>query len=160
MFNAGWTRIICVLLVVALVPMMTAGCIGSFAAWHKLKDWNTGMNDSKWVQELVFLVLNIIPVYGIAYLIDYLIINSIEFWTGENPMMTAQTVVGEDGSVATITPVDGDRLAVTVVAPDGSQREFSLERGAHEISAYDADGNLMVRASQEGTATEIVHGSQ
>ena len=160
MFNAGWTRILCVVLVLALLPMMTVGCIGSFGAWQKLKDWNTGMNENKWVQELVFLVLNIIPVYGIAYLIDFFIINSIEFWTGENPMLSSQTIVTEDGSVATITPVDGDRLAITVVAPDGSQREFSLERGAEMISAYDADGNLMVRASKNGAETEIVHGAE
>jgi hypothetical protein len=31
-------------------------------------------------------VLTIIPVYGIAYLGDIIIFNSIEFWGGENPI--------------------------------------------------------------------------
>ncbi len=157
MRNRGWTRVLCVLMVLALAPMAMTGCIGSFAAWTKVKEFNESSSESKWVQELLFLVLHVIPVYEIAYVLDILIINSIEFWTGENPMMETSTIVGEDGSVATITPIDDQHLLVTVVTPDGSQREFQLERGDRSISALDADGQLMVRAVKNGSETEVVH---
>jgi hypothetical protein len=163
MFNKGWTRIICVLLVLGLAPVALTGCFGSFAAWHKVKDFNEEASENKWMQELLFLVLYIIPVYGIAMLLDIIIINSIEFWTGENPMMdegTSRTVIGEDGSVATITPVGQDRLEVTVVALDGTQSSFQLQRGENSITAYDAAGEVVAQAEMKDGQPQVVHGSR
>jgi hypothetical protein len=30
--------------------------------------------------------MNIIPVYGVCLFADYIVLNSIEWWTGENPV--------------------------------------------------------------------------
>ena len=158
MFKARTSRALCLLLILGFAPLALTGCIGSFAAWHKVKEFNEDASDSQWFQELLFIVLNIIPVYGVAYALDILILNSVEFWTGENPMMTSRTITGEDGSVTTITPVDGDRLEVTVVAPDRSEHTFLLERGDQMVSAYDADSQLLVRAQKNGSNTEIIRG--
>jgi hypothetical protein len=38
------------------------------------------------VKTLLFYVMNIIPVYGIAAFVDVVILNLIEFWSGSNPM--------------------------------------------------------------------------
>ena len=57
-----------------------SSCIGSFALHGKLLSWNQGVSN-KFVNELVFLAFNIIPVYGVCYLADALVINSIEFWS-------------------------------------------------------------------------------
>lgn len=163
MFNKGWTRVICVLVVLGLAPLALTGCFGSFAAWHKVKDFNEDASENKWMQELLFLVLFFIPVYGIAMLLDVLIINSIEFWTGENPMMdegTSRTVIGEDGSVATITPVGENRLEVTIVQLDGTQSTFQLERGDQSVTAYDEAGKVVVTADMQGGEPRIVHGSR
>ena len=156
MFNSGTKRIICLLMVLAIAPVALTGCIGSFAAWNKVKDFNEEASESKWVQELLFLVLHIIPVYGIAYFIDILIINSIEFWTGENPMMSSRTIVGEDGAVTTMTPIDDTTLEVTIVTPDGEERSFQLERGDETVTARDADGNVMASAKMNGAKPELV----
>ena len=43
--------------------------------------FNLGVTESKWGREAVY----IIPVYAFAALVDVLIINSIEFHSGENP---------------------------------------------------------------------------
>ena len=40
-----------------------SSCIGSFALHGKLLSWNQGVSN-KFVNELVFLAFNIIPVYG------------------------------------------------------------------------------------------------
>mgnify|MGYP000051424745 FL=1 len=65
--------------------LLFSSCIGSFGLWNGLKDWNQGVG-TKFVNEIVFLAFNIIPVYGVAYLADILVLNSIEFWSGSNPV--------------------------------------------------------------------------
>ena len=62
------------------------GCFGEFALTRRVWEWNDDLSDSKFVKTLVFYVLNIIPVYGIAGFIDVVILNLIEFWSGSNPM--------------------------------------------------------------------------
>lgn len=64
------------------------GCIGGsngFIVTKKLYGWNHRISN-KWVNEIVFLIMCIIPVYGIAILVDGIVLNSIEFWTGSNPL--------------------------------------------------------------------------
>ena len=156
MFNKGPTRVICLILALAMAPIALTGCIGSFAAWHKVQEFNRDASDNEWVQELLFLVLHIIPVYGIAYLIDIVVINSIEFWTGENPMNTARTIVGDDGAVTTITPLDDNTLEVSVVTPDGRENTFQLERGDESVTARDADGNVVARAAMTDGQAELL----
>lgn len=80
------------------------GCFGEFALVRKVYDWNDGISDNKFVKSLVFWVLNIIPVYGVASFIDVVILNLIEFWSGSNPIsmnegdyeMQMATIKGED----------------------------------------------------------------
>ncbi len=66
--------------------LLGASCLGPNKAFNKLNDWNQKVTENKWANEAVFLVLNIIPVYGFAYLADIVVFNSIEFWGGKNPM--------------------------------------------------------------------------
>ena len=65
--------------------LLFSSCVGSFGLFNRLSSWNQGVG-TKFVNELVFLAFNIVPVYGVAYLADALVINSIEFWSGSNPM--------------------------------------------------------------------------
>ena len=74
------------IVVVLIVSFLSTGCLGRFAAFNNLSAWNQKVTDNKWLNELIFLGLNIIPVYGIAWLGDAIIFNSIEFWGGKNPM--------------------------------------------------------------------------
>lgn len=65
--------------------LLFSSCVGSFSLFNRLSSWNQSVGN-KFVNELVFLAFNIVPVYGVAYLADALVINSIEFWSGSNPM--------------------------------------------------------------------------
>lgn len=62
--------------------VLFSSCIGSFALFNKVLDWNQGLGN-KFVNELVFICLNIIPVYGISALIDAIVLNTIEFGQGQ-----------------------------------------------------------------------------
>ena len=78
--------------------ILFTSCIGSFKLWNNLKDWNQGVGN-KFVNELVFIALHIVPVYEIAYLADVIVFNSIEFWSGSNPVASNETkeIQGENG---------------------------------------------------------------
>ena len=67
------------------VCIVMSSCIGSFSLTNKLKDWNMGIGN-KFVNELVFVCMHIVPVYEISILADALVLNSIEFWTGNSAL--------------------------------------------------------------------------
>jgi hypothetical protein len=66
--------------------LAASGCFGKFGATNALYDWNTEVSDNKWLRWLVFLVLAILPVYGLFILADVLVLNTIEFFTDDNPV--------------------------------------------------------------------------
>lgn len=65
--------------------MMMTSCIGSFSLTSKLLNWNHSISN-KFVNELVFVVFWVLPVYEVSALADVLVLNSIEFWSGTNPI--------------------------------------------------------------------------
>ena len=59
--------------------ILFSSCIGSFQLTNKLKNWNENLGN-KFVNELVFLAFNMIPVYAATLFIDAIVFNTIEFW--------------------------------------------------------------------------------
>lgn len=66
-------------------------CIGSFGLTRKIYNWNQSMGD-KWINEVVFFVLSF-DVYAISVFADAVLFNTIEFWTGNNPVASNTTVI-------------------------------------------------------------------
>jgi hypothetical protein len=126
-----------------------AGCFGSFSTTRNVYNWNRTVSNDKWVRWLVFLVITIIPVYGIATLIDVIFSNSVEFWTGRNPMAyapgTTKHVKGENGESAAMTFNADQSIDVVVSKPGESDRRFKLVREADAVVAYDEQGALLGR---------------
>lgn len=69
-----------------LMVSMLCGCLGTSGLGAKVKKFNLEVVEHRWAREGVFLGLNILWVYRIASILDLLVFNSIEFWTGENPI--------------------------------------------------------------------------
>lgn len=138
----------------------SAGCFGSFRLVGKIYDINKGMG-SKVVQELVFLVFVILPVYEIASLADAIIFNTIEFWTGSNPLAmqpgeSQQRVVEKDGAKATITFRDqGRRMELLVERAHQAPQRFVLTTGEDGATLADAQGRVLAQSglSSEGNLT-------
>lgn len=85
-----------VILSIALAStLLLSSCLGSFRLTNKCYTWNKSIGD-KWVNELVFVGLSIIPVYEICLLADAVVFNSIEFWTGNNPVAKNTEVIDTD----------------------------------------------------------------
>ncbi len=83
----------------ALALVATLGgtsCVGPYNAFNSVASWNSRVSDSKFLNELVYLGLMIVPVYPLASLGDALIFNSIEFWGGENPISKPQEFTNQN----------------------------------------------------------------
>ena len=68
------------------LALLSTSCLGPNNTFNNLNKWNEELTENRWGNEAVFLGLNIIPVYPIAYLADIIIFNSIEWWGGDNPV--------------------------------------------------------------------------
>lgn len=84
-----------VLTIALACTLFMYSCIGSFGLTNKCYDWNNSIGD-KWINELVFLALNIVPVYEITIFVDAVVLNSIEFWTGNNPVALKTDIINTE----------------------------------------------------------------
>jgi hypothetical protein len=163
------------LVLVAAVGALSSGCFGNFQLTRKVYDMNKSI-DEKYVRSAATWIFVIVPVYGFAALLDLVVFNVIEFWTGENPVASApvtkvyaqgngKTVLtlSRDGSatLAVIERYEGERLVSTLrVRDDGLGRVAAVETAAEgkirEVSAVAAsDGSVDVTvATAAGTDTE------
>jgi hypothetical protein len=101
-----------VVLSLTAATVFTSGCFGSFNLTRKLYGFNKDVSKDKFVRELVFLGLNIVPVYGVAGFIDAVVANTVEFWTGENPISMTGSVKVDSATVVKRVGVvkDGERI--------------------------------------------------
>jgi hypothetical protein len=88
--------IVPVLAVLVSGSILLSSCIGSFSMFNRILEWNRSIRDP-WANEVVFLALWIIPVYEITFFLDIAILNSIEFWTGDNLLADSGTTTVEGG---------------------------------------------------------------
>lgn len=92
--------------------ILFSSCIGSFGLFNKLLAWNKSIENDKWINEIVFFALAAVQVYSIAIFADMVILNTIEFWTGENPTASVKTqkIEGEDGLYTITTDSEGHKI--------------------------------------------------
>jgi hypothetical protein len=153
-------RAIAVIVVCGFLPLATTGCFGNFSLTRKVYDYNKEVSPDKWVRWLVFLVLNVIPVYGFATIFDALFANSLEFWTGENPVAAApgaeRIVRGPHGEVARATLLAPGIADLDVVDRNGRTYALRLVREEGTIAAYERDGRFLMRVGDGGGAPAVL----
>lgn len=112
-------------------------CIGSFGLTNKLLGWNRQVGD-KFVNELVFFAFWILPVYEVSLIADVIVLNSIEFWSGNSPVAQGKTMIeGNDGKYL----VDCDGKGYTITAQnDGSVVRLDFN-DADRSWSYSTPGN-------------------
>ncbi len=144
--------------------LMFSSCIGSFSLWNNLKSWNEGVSN-KFVNELIFVAFNIIPVYPIAYIADALVLNSIEFWSGNNPVASVgevKEVKGEKGNYIVKTNSDGYTItkegedkSVDLVYNESNNTWSAVSEGeSYELIKMNADGTATVNM-QNGSSMNV-----
>lgn len=68
------------------LALFSTGCLGPNRAFNGVHEWNMGVSDNDVVNEVVFLGCHIVPVYSVAYFVDVVLLNTIEYWSGEPAM--------------------------------------------------------------------------
>jgi hypothetical protein len=162
-----------VVLALTVGSLGTAACFGSFNVTRNVWSFNKKVSPNKWAQELVFLAFNIIPVYGIAGLIDAVVVNSVEFWTGENPVKVSSRIQVDENTYVyrTLMEKNGVRVmelklfksnnlaATTTVqyVPGATNARFKTTypdgRVEHHVSVLKPDGTAFVFA---GTYSDLL----
>ena len=140
-------------LAIAASSMLASSCIGSFGLTNNILDWNKNVSN-KWVNEIIFLPMACI-VYPITGVVDVLVLNSVEFWTGTNPISKVgheENVWGKDGKLYAvktlkngyqITRPTGEKIFFTY---NKKNKSWSLEEEGKqtEIFRFNEDGTLKV----------------
>lgn len=125
-------------LLIAGSSLTFTSCIGSFGLSNKVLSWNKSIGN-KFVNELVFVAFWILPVYEVTLLSDLLVVNSIEFWSGNNPMSASTKVVDTEQGRYLIA-CDGKGYTVTHEATGESMRlDFTEEDQTWSIRLEDGE---------------------
>lgn len=100
-------RVVSSLVVVSLMTA-SSGCFGPFNLTRNVYNWNSRIKGSgevneKWMKEIVFFGMIVIPVYMFSALLDAFVFNAIQFWSGDNPIKLTQ---GPDGHIQEVQIVD------------------------------------------------------
>ncbi len=150
----------------AFGSVITTGCYGPFKLTKKLNNWNNGVGD-KWVNEGVFLMLVILPVYGISVLGDAIVFNSLEFWTGNNPIAfkgsdkDTKTVQGGNSKAVLSYQRSSNTLEIITTKENGDSRTLTLEPTQEGyMAAKDGKGHVLMVAKTLGDGGIIVENSR
>jgi hypothetical protein len=144
-------KLISLVLVLCLFSFVLSGCYGSFQLTRKLWKWNGTVGD-KWINEVVFLVMNIVPVYGVAGLVDVIVVNSIEFWTGKNPVSAANgktiKVVSVADKQAVLSYYGNNRMKMDLFDKTQPLQTVLIEKSADGGAiCRDRSGRLLMTAT-------------
>lgn len=131
--------------------VLTSSCIGSFSLFNKYEKWQCNMTSNKYVNGIVGLILQ--PIVGsICLLADAVVLNTIEFWSGENPVASnsKQVVKGQDGryyAVKTLKngyEVKAPDGQITLFIHDAENDSWTMKQNGltREIFRFNADGTI------------------
>lgn len=153
----------------AATLLTQTGCLGSFTLTKNVLEFNNTVTNDKIVNNLIFWVMNIIPVYSVVVFVDAVILNLIEFWTGENPIAMQEgevqeqliTYNGVDYKVTAkknqfqFEKIEGDKLVdLGAIAFENENMVWNYEiNGEVNPLVQINDDNSVTYYTENGTAT-------
>ena len=161
----GSTRLSAVLLAGVLA---SSGCYGPFYLTRKVWHWN-GQVGGKWANEVAFIAMTWLPVYGIATLADAVIFNSIEFWTGNNPIadmakdgvQTKMIARGDaEARISRISGADGEQLVIEQFKAGQPAGTLHIQQKDGVTVGADADGNMLFSAKTDADGNIQISNAQ
>ena len=158
---------------IALGVVVTSltGCMGQMGASGMVLKGNLSAVDNRYARAGLYALLS--PVYGIAATADLFIFNSVELWTGRNPLTGKGQAVADtkintviqvndklDKSMTTVplanlslgiqaadlTQIDANTLAMNVTYDDGKTAVLSGKKRGEMVDFY-LDGHFITHVS-------------
>lgn len=155
-------------LLTSAVAMLLAGnmlfvsCIGSFGLTNHVLKWNNTLSN-KAVNQVVYMLFNIVPVYFITSLVDFFVTNTIEFWTGDKVFAegTTREIKTDDDTFRIQVTQNGyhiDALGAQesidfVYSPD--VKSWSYIYNGQEHVLFFVDGDHAIVPLPDGTARRV-----
>ncbi|MFO0707133.1 MAG: DUF3332 family protein [Nitrospira sp.] len=156
--------------VLASVMLTSTACYGPFNLTRNVYHWNSGIKGSgevndKWMKEFVFFGMIVVPVYMFSALLDAFIFNSIQFWSGDNPVkvthddqgrirevqlgkVTAMVTWADDARSARVQYVrDGRVVNETIIYDEGARLTLQERSGRVLTAAIEPASGLRYRAA-------------
>ena len=152
-------RLVFGLLSVGLI-LNIAGCYGPFNLTRRLYQWN-GQVGTKWEREFVFIIFVWAPVYEITALGDAIVFNSMEFWTGKNPVdppsgrrsalpKTKRIARGEAQAQLTFSEAStGPKLLIEQYVKGNAVGNLLIEQRDGATVGVDANGHVLFKAESQ-----------
>ena len=141
--------------------------------------WNKSLGN-KFANEAVFFLFWIFPAYEVSLFLDTIILNSIEFWSGSNPVADTgtKTIETENGTYTVETKTDGyhiekegeektldfkfdEQNQTWSMSSDGVETKLMQYKDADEVVMFLPDGQTMdVELNAEGLTAfrEVIEG--
>lgn len=138
---------------VMAVCLLNTSCIGSFALFNRFSEWNRGLTGNKFVNAIIGFVLS--PVYGLCVFADWVVLNTIEFWSGSSVLASVgetKNVIGsDDNSYVIVTEKDGYHITNKTT---GDEMRMIYD-AAQQCWSYEHEGvtSKMFRWNQDKTVT-------
>lgn len=146
-----------------ILSFLFAGCTGSFNITKKLYHFHRAQE--KWVDETIFLVCVIVPVYGVTLLVDGLVVNSIEFWTGDNPVAATNLepvsiAKGKDTEAVLNYDRSRGQVLLSILKDHNDIRSFTFEKTATGVVARDNSGQIRFTAITNADGSVSLYNGQ
>lgn len=125
--------LVAALLMACATPCLTSCFVGSFSCVNTMWQWNSRISDNKIVNAVIGFILGPFET-SIGGFLDTVIFNSLEFWTGSNPLAATQVVEGTDGNLYAISSNKEGGYIITC-QQTGQQMEYIFDADNHAWTA-------------------------
>ena len=141
----------------ALLCSSMTSCMGKFALTRNLYAWNDQVSN-KFINEIVFVAFWILPVYEVCGLADLLVLNTIEFWSGDNPMTASVRTIDTDHG-RYLVECDGEGYDITL-EPTGEKfrLDFAHETGTWSLQTDGKEYPLMTFVDESHVSVPLPDG--
>lgn len=109
-------RLVIMLMLLAAVTPSLSGCFGKFSLVRKVYELNASVHD-RILRHVVMWAFIIVPVYWVSGVIDLFVFNTIEFWSGRNPMAAGEKnfqYAGGDNTFKVLAKWSGETITYTI----------------------------------------------
>jgi hypothetical protein len=145
---------------VLVAAFLAVGCTGSFNLTKKVYNFHRSQAD-KWTDELCFLLVAITPIYGFATFADAIVFNSIEFWSGKNPIdakAASQERIAEKGKDKVLMSYNSKTDQVHVAS--AGNKGVIFERSATGVIAKDEHGKVLFSSVSSEQGNVAIYDAQ
>lgn len=125
--------VVTALLLLISAPTFTSCFVGSFSCLNKMLEWNENITDNRYVSALISVLLGPVE-FCVGGFFDTIVFNTMEFWSGSNPMASTQIVEAQDGNLYAVSP-NGKGGYLVTCQQSGQQMEYLFDAATRTWTA-------------------------